>query len=987
VVGREGELAVFAEVVASLRSGRPRIVLVAGDAGIGKTRLVAEACSRAEQDGVLAVVGRCVQLGESSLAYAPLMQALRAVRRRVGEDAFAELIDGSGSGVDVLLGLADPASEGPRGAVFEQLLAMLGRLGERQPTLVVFEDLHWADASTRDLVTFLGSNLRDARVGMVMTYRDDELQRRHPLRSVLADLQRDPFVERLTLAGLARGDVAALLVQIHASDVAIDELVQRTGGNPFYVEELAAAQALGQRVPATLAEVILTRVNDLPDPTPAVLHNAAVLGERIDDEWLAELSGQPVPVITETLRDAVSRHLLATDGASCRFRHALVREALYDDLLPGERERLHAVVARLLQQRPPRVAAHVRQTLLAYHSYAAGDLPTAFAASVRAGVESERVFALADAAAQYERALALWDQVAEPDTAAEMTRSQLYLRAAEAAIFSSNSPRAIALAEAALASLPREASVEQRALALERLGNLNLRLQRGPAGTAAYERAAALVAHRPPSPEKALVLAAYGQNLMVHSLTRAAESVLREAIAVAEQVGAPAVIAHAMCSLGVTLTDLGRADEGITAGRRALDLSRGYGAELLARCYVNLSDALNHCGRFGEAETVAAEGLDFVLHAGRHDSTATILETNRIWAMYLGGRWREAERAELHFSERVRHTGGAARTGWLLLLLGQGRLEEARVIVADLLGVTADDDEVQFRAQTLLFAGELAELEARWDQARELFSEGLALARHTDDQFYSLRGYAIAIRVERRRVESVTGQGNSATEIEDARQVAGERIAQARELAARLVENGINLLPEPAAWLQTAEAEHTAVHALDRPQTWADLADTWLTVGQPYRRAIAQYQHADALLRHRGPRNQAKSSAIAALEVAQRLGAKPLEQEIRALAHRARINLTNGAVRPAPAAAAAPNASRSSGLTDRELAVLRLVADGRTNAEIGKTLFMSTKTASVHVTHILRKLGVASRVHAAAIAERNGLLCSGDDGDLGRVRH
>jgi predicted ATPase len=327
VIGRREELAAIGAAVASATSGQPRIVLVGGEAGIGKTRLITEACAAAEQDGVLCAVGGCVQLGGASLAYAPLVEALRGLRRQFGEQEFSELLGPATASVGVLLGIGEGGSVA-QGRLFEQLLGLISRLAVRQPLLMVFEDLHWADASTRDLVAFLGRNLRAAPVALVLTYRSDELHRRHPWWTVLAGLERDPHVERPPVRGLSRPELAALIGQVSDERWSVEDLLHRTDGNPFYVEELVAAADLAGRVPPTLAELILARVNGLSDPTPGVLHEAAVLGELVDDMWLVELSGRPLPIVIEALREAVSHHLLTVDGAGCRFRHALVREAL-----------------------------------------------------------------------------------------------------------------------------------------------------------------------------------------------------------------------------------------------------------------------------------------------------------------------------------------------------------------------------------------------------------------------------------------------------------------------------------------------------------------------------------------------------------------------------------------------------------------------------------------------------------------------------------
>jgi DNA-binding CsgD family transcriptional regulator/tetratricopeptide (TPR) repeat protein len=965
IVGRGAELAVLAEAVASVQAGRPRIVLVAGDAGIGKTRLVTETCARAERDGVLCAVGGCVQLGTASLAYAPLIQALRGVRHRVGEHAFTDVLGPAAATVGVLLGITEGAGGEPD-QVFEQLLGVLGRLADRQPTLLVFEDLHWADASTRDVVTFLARNLREVPVGLVLTYRGDELHRRHPWLPVLADLHRDPLVERITLTGLGRPDMALLVDQIGADgrDASVEELLRRTGGNPFYVEELVAAGGLGQRVPATLAEVILARLHDLPEPTPTVLHQAAVLGEAIHDQWLADLTDRPLAEVTEALREAVSRHLLVADGAGCRFRHALVREALYDDLLPGERERWHAAAARLLQDKPPHIPEHVRQTLLAYHAHAAADVPTAFAASVQAGLESERVFALSAAAVQYERALSLWEGVIDPVGTAGMIQAELLVRAAEALLFGSFSERALTLADAAIVVLPVDLGAEQRAELLVRIANINNTLQRGQRAVAGYEQAVALLADRPPSREKARALSSLGGIRRFRGRARDAEPVLREAIAVAEGVGANAIIAQTLCTLGGVHVDKGRAEEGLSALRRSLELSREYGsAKDVCRIYVNLTDALTLCAGYEEAAYLAREGSDYATRAGQ-TFYAVAISGNRIEALFRLGRWLDAEQVEAQFTSHLSEHSWL-HGSWIDVLLGQGRLPEARAVVTELLAAAADVGDVQFAGDGLLRAGEFAELENRWDEARDLLAQGLAVCRETDDQRCSARGYASAIRVERRRIESSAGQRATARDVARAREVADQLVLQARELVVRGAAKDIKLLPEPAAWLQTAEAEHATAWGHDTAQLWADVADAWLRVGQPYPKAVAQYREADALLRQHGDRDRACRCCAAALEVAEQLHAAPLMTEIRQLAQRARLNLE-----PTPAKPERPTGLE---ITAREAEVLTLLTTGRTNREIAKVLFISEKTASVHVSNLLRKLGVGARVEAAAIAQRLGL--------------
>jgi predicted ATPase len=384
LVGRADELALLRVVTQGAADGAARVVLLSGDAGIGKSRLVATSIEQARRDGFIATLGGCLQLGEVSVAYAPLAEALRELRTQLGEDTLAELLGPGLTDVGALLSGGNAGDAQSSGPLFEHLLGFLTRLSQRQPVLLVFEDLHWADASTRDLVAFLGRNLRDAAVVLLLTYRADDLHRRHPLRPVIADLERDLRVERIVLPGLRRDELARLLGEISddpASDEVIDELLTRSDGNPFYVEELVAAGGIGHGLPATLSDLILSRVERLSEPAQAVLHVAAVLGDEVDDLLLEQVTGQPA---TSALREAVSDQVLVIDGDACRFRHALVREALYDDLLPGERERLHLDAARAIEA-SKRLDEHVRWALLAYH-WDAGRMPVkAFAASLSAG--------------------------------------------------------------------------------------------------------------------------------------------------------------------------------------------------------------------------------------------------------------------------------------------------------------------------------------------------------------------------------------------------------------------------------------------------------------------------------------------------------------------------------------------------------------------------------------------------------------------------
>jgi DNA-binding CsgD family transcriptional regulator/tetratricopeptide (TPR) repeat protein len=960
--GRAAQIEALQTSVAATADGASRIVLLAGDAGIGKTRLVRETVEHARAHGVSAAVGGCVQLGEVSIAFAPLVEALRDLRDQLGDAELDELLGTGRPQLRALLSGDDPPGAAT-GALFEHLLGFLNRLGARQPALLVLEDLHWADASTRDLVAYLGRNLRHAAVTLVLTLRADELHRRHPLRPIVAALERSDRVERIDIGGLERADVARLLAEVGADEVdesVIDDLHARSGGNPFYVEELVAAGRLGGGLPETLAEVILGRIEVLSEDARRMLRAAAVIDDHVDDELVAAVTGEPLAEVTAALREAVLEQVLVLDASTCRFRHALVREALYDDLLPGERTRLHVATATVLEH-ADHLPPHTRWAMLAYHWDAARDAPKAFEASVQAGLEAEHVHALADAAEQYERALGLRELVADPDNRAGMTHAALLLRAADAVQATSRTNRAVVLAEAALRVLGDGATPEQCALVYERLGRANWTLHRGATAVQAYEHGAALVVDRPPSRDKAYILSALGQSLMVRALYRQAIPILREAIDVAIETGATDVEGHARCSLGPCLLGVGRTDEAFAEMTRALELSLAAdNAEDVSRAYTNLGHCCHNGARYAQITDVARDGLDYVVRIGHARHYGEAIAGNVISALYCAGEWAEAER--VHDDARIPNGDPYQELRWLPVLLDSGRYDEARDAVRATLASTAEADDVQFGAAALLLAARLGVVDGHWDDARRLVAGALQLIERTDDQFYLAMAYALGLAIEAARIEALPRDDIGTAE---ARAVADDLHKRMRGALADLADRATAVLPEPAAWFATGEVEHERAWGANDPARWADVAQAWHAAGQPMHEASAALRQADALVRSGGDRNTAADLVRGALAIAERLGARPLEAELRGLARRARLDIAAGHTQR--------DGAQALDVTPRELDVLRLVAQGRTNRQIGEALFISEKTASVHVTNLLRKLGVASRVEAAAVAVRTGL--------------
>ncbi|MEJ8280163.1 ATP-binding protein, partial [Pseudonocardia spirodelae] len=447
LVGRDSELADLGRALDTARSGRACAVLLAGEAGIGKTRLATALAARAADAGVRVVLGRCLDSGGAALPYLPFSEVLAALAE--SGTVLRPVLAGLLPGAPVTGGPAGAGDDSGRLQLFDAVAGAVRDAAAEAPLLVVLEDLHWADRSTRELLAYLLARLGSQRLLVLATYRSDDLHRRHPLRPALAELVRLPAVRRLELGPLDPEAVLALVrgraVPGREPDEAtMRRIAARSEGNAFYAEELLAAGSGG--LPGGLADVLLTRLDRLGEPARAVLRVASLAERRIPHDLLRDASGLPAAELAEGLREAVSHHLLVPDPAPgaeyYAFRHALLREAVHDDLLPGERVTLHARLAELLAPREgePGVAAE-----LARHALAAHDLPRALAASVVAAREADRRHGPAEMLVHAERALELWSAVADPERVSGIAESVLTREAAWAASASGDPVRGTAL--------------------------------------------------------------------------------------------------------------------------------------------------------------------------------------------------------------------------------------------------------------------------------------------------------------------------------------------------------------------------------------------------------------------------------------------------------------------------------------------------------------------------------------------------------------
>jgi len=999
-VGRTEELARLAAAADRAAAGTPTAVVVGGEAGVGKTRLVGELVASARQAGATVLVGGCVELGGEGLPFAPLIEALRGFVRDLDEPELAQLVPGrarvelarllpelgpGGPGPDAAGSWVGGPGAEPRGSglgseqrrLFELLLVLLERLGSERPAVLVVEDLHWADRSTRDLLAFLVRNLRHGRLLLVMTYRSDELHRRHPLRPFLAELDRGRRAERLELARFGRDEVAAQLAGIQGTP-APPELTERiharSDGNAFFVEELAATAAADGELPPSLRDTLLARIELLAEPTQQVLGVAAAAGARVGHDLLAEVAGLPDAELLAGLREAVSAHVLlvAADDGAYGFRHALVKEAVYAELLPGERTRLHARFAAALAGRDaggdPGLAAE-----LAWHWYAAHDLERALPAAVEAGRAAERAFAYAEAQRQFERALELWDRV--PGATAGLDKAELLARAGEAAANAGAADRAVALVRGALAEVAPGRDPLLAGQLTERLG-FHLRIAGRPGAMEAYQEAIGLV---PPGPtvERARVLAGLGQALMLRARFAEAIATCEEAIQVARAAGSPAVETHALCSLGTAMARIEDPDDGLAALGEARRLAAELGlAKDEARACVNLSDLLNDLGRLEEAVVVAMEGIEVATAAGLRRTFGVFLAGNAAAALYNQGRWDETAEltaAYLELGDDEDLNTVTLRQSMAMLDAGRGHFESALGHVRAARRLAGDEFiAVQYPPNLAAAEAAVAAWRGRLEEAAAAVAGGLAALQGPLVDLRACLLLAIGLRVEGERARLATARHDHET-LTDARLVADELVQWARGTFAG----------SRVAWrravLATCEAEWARVQGEPDPERWLAAVAAWEESGHPYPLAVARWRAAEALLAGRGDRTLVAELLRRSHATASGLGAEPLRGELERLARLGRVDLrprdpSGAPAGPTPEPTDAAAAGVALGLTARELEVLTLVAEGRSNRQVAEALFISAKTASVHVSNILAKLGVASRVEAAAVAHRHGLL-------------
>ena len=986
-VGRSAELERLSDALELATNRRPATRLVGGDAGIGKTRLVGEFVAGARSAGAHILIGDCLQLGETGLPYAPFVGALRPLLQSLPPDRLDELIGPGRAELSHLLpDLGAPAAPAGRrdrspgaGAaqarLFEIVFGLLRRLSDEAPVALILEDLHWADSSTRDLLRFLVRNARDARFLIIGTYRSDELHRRHPLRPLLAELGRLEGVDDIELGAFGAGELADQLAGITGEaphPELVSAVLSRSGGNPFFVEELMAAGEGGLALSRSLRDTIDDRVRHLEEDSQRLLRTASVAGARVDHRILAEVADLPEPILTEALRQVVEHHLLVPTAPEevpgYRFRHALVQEVVYEELLPNERTRLHAAYAvaiELRTQGSPEERAGIAAQL-AHHWLMAHDLERALPATLAAGRAAANAFAYPEAQAFLERSLELWAKVGPDALPSGIDRTVILEEAAEAAAQSGDPRRSIDLVRSALAETdptrePMRAGVLHHRLAwyLNESGDWQ-------AGVTAMERAVALIPIDPPTHERATIVADLAHSLMVRSRFGESMAMAEAALAISRAVGAGLAEARALAALGLDLAGRSDFERGIPMLRDGYELATELGEpQAIFLTGVGLGWALDETALHEEALEVARSARDRLRAMGADARFGGQLASKMGRALFDLGRWDEAARV---LDETIAGAPNRYAMRWLLsnriqLSISRGRLGSAR---RDLLTYEALGERVVGPDPDLMSSrrAELAIVSGEPIVARHLIAETLAQLIEPELDTDARRLMLAGLRAEAEEADAARGSGDREREaIAIVR--AGELEQQMHRHIARVREVAPNPVPPIQADLRLADALASRARGEADHAVWEAAVDGRRALGRPFELARALTDL--AAVSFRGRRRDEGAAALAEAHViAVELEARPLRETIESLARRARIGLEG--------VDTADDAADRLGLTPREREVLALLADGRSNRQIGDKLFMAESTAGVHVSNILGKLGVTRRSEAAAVAHRLGLF-------------
>ncbi|MDT4996418.1 MAG: hypothetical protein QOD45_486 [Pseudonocardiales bacterium] len=964
LIGRDDALAALQAELEGASTGRPAVVVISGETGVGKTRLVTEF---AGSQRAVVLGGSCVPVAGEALPFAPLTQALRRTARsaemahEIGR--FADLARLMDLNADVAGSSEAPASAFPQLRLFQAVLGLLQRLALRQPVIHVVEDVHWADRSTLDLERFLATNLVDEPVLVVLTYRADEVSGSSALRGWLAELTRLPQTRHLHLDRLSAKNTAALATALagdYPDPAVLDSIVARSAGNPLFVEHLVLRGATPPPgLPETLHDLLRSRVAALPHRTQQVVRAASVIGRPASITLLAGVVDESIENLERDLHPAIDQHVIRVGPDELiGLRHPAFREVVYAELLPGERARLHGATAAALVASEDNGADSPGE--LARHWHRAGDLPRALEASVAAARAAERVYAFADAYESHLRALELMQVVPH-----DLDRVDILARAAQAAGLLGEDEAAVRLLGDALSGATHE---RQRAELLVMLGSVHYAAGRGVAAEAVLREALDLI-----PPDEVSVLAArahlgLGRLAATWSRAKEAEVETTRALDLSVSLGARREEGRTRNAIGVLASLRGATDEAVQELRTALDIAAEIGdAEDLASAYMNLSHVLGVGGRLPEQITLCHDGVEALTRMGLVRQGGSLLMANAAESLIKLGRLAEAD-ALLARALALRPRGIMAAPVLLRssqLALVRGQLPQARERCAQAQAIVeAENAPSAWFREVAEVAAEVELWAGKPDVAYRQVIEALYVLQGTDEEAAGTVLVTLGLRA--------VGDQRETYRDPDSR-------AGLQDRCSRLLQSGAAAewrpdRPDPDGSALSAALYASARAELGRAEDRGDIAGwvtarrRWSELDRPFAATYAQWREAEARLRA-GMDADGIAALRGAHDAARRLGAERLALELDALARWYRVDLVDEIAQPESDVLA------RYGLTAREREVLAGLAAGRTNQEIADELFISVKTASVHVSNILRKFDVPHRQDAARIAHRHGVRC------------
>ncbi|MFJ9371040.1 AAA family ATPase [Nocardia sp. NPDC101769] len=933
-VGRASEATALLKAVFD---DRIHTVLIDGEAGIGKSRLVSEVVDRLG-DRVVTLIGRCPEIGSDAVPFAPFVAVMRTLLRLRGVEEVAATLPPSPALANWLPKLAarvgGAAADTDRVRLFGEVLALLEHLASRQPLMLVLEDLHWVDDSSRALLTFLVANLADGDITLVGTYRRTDAE---PVRALISELHRNQGVVALGLHPFTKHEVGrqlASLLGCEPESRLVTRAFERSGGNPLFVE------AIGQAPDGTslaAAELLLGFQIGLAAEPRAVLRAAAVIGSPVRHGLLSEATELSQPRLYDVLRELIGRQLLVTTDTGYEFRHVLIRQAIYDDMLPAERVQMHARLVRALDAQADLPPEQSHSAELAHHAMAAGDLPMALAASSRAAALATRGAAYPEALRHLTRVLALWDRVAPNQRTDDASKSTVLESIIDAAASSGAPEQGIAAADAALALIDVDAAPRRAAELHYRRAYLCGQTGIGPG--ADLERALRLLPANRPDALRGEILA---QRAASHVFNGNAADAARDAdaaIRIAAELGDTALTARAYAYLGLATSDRFDVADGFFGKAAAAARAAGDPATLVDVAAFH-STVLLVDGRYRDAIQVIQQGLRVAHDTYRFAEAAPILLVKWSQALYALGHWSQARDVvdDLHLEQLPLHRAA------MLICIAKIALAQSDMALAR---QSADE-----AAQLLVGGG--------WARPYRLQLKALqCLIALESDDIVGAAGLLAAAAAPDDLVATLGAHPHDAWPL--------------LVLAARIPDapGELHELAGSLPVVSALDAAHRAVYLAHRDPAathWVAAAAAWQGLEQPYEQARCLVGAGQAHVAD-GDRAAAVTVLNAAADIAVALDAKPLSATIERIAQRARLALDK-----APGVPRGPGSTVSFGLTPRELDVLRLLATGMSNRQLAGELFISANTAGVHVSRILAKLGVASRTEAVVIARQHNLL-------------